>query len=301
MPLSALAATLAAWAVGRVVMTLLNHCDVTRAQAARGPSRLPLRFGRARLQSRLNRAGVGMTPAQFALASVSLMLGAGGSVGTVTSSPGLAIVTGLVVGGGPVVWHDRRSRALARSRLEAWPDGLRDLATNLRAPMSLHDALVELATSGPVLLRPVLDRYQLVAATLDPGAALEMIREELADPLSDRIIEILLVALEQGSSVIIDILLDLAASTSADLRLAADLETAQLETRVESWVAALLPFAVLGLLVSRSPEYRAFYATRAGTTVVLLGAGLIAVGLHLIARLGRPVDEERVLARGSER
>lgn len=292
-----LVAAFSAWAAARLVASLLG-LRTGSGSTARRPDPRPRRALRADVQAWLNRAGLGLSVERFVAASGLLAAGSGLMVWLVTSAPGLVVVAAVVAAGGPTAVHDRRARSWARARVDAWPDALRDLATNLRAPMSLHDALIELTISGPERLRPVFDRYQTVSATLDPAAALEMIREELADPVSDRIIEILLVALEQGSAVVVDILLDLAGSTGADLRLANDLDTAQLETRVEARVAAVLPFAVLGLLISRSPEYRAFYATGPGTMVIVAGGALVAVGLRLIARLGRGVTEERVLATG---
>ncbi|MCP5028947.1 MAG: hypothetical protein GY929_21955 [Actinomycetia bacterium] len=291
-----IAALFSGWASARLVAGLLG---TTTDPLLSCPPAHPRAAIRAGAQGWLNRAGLGLTVERFAAATGLLAAMSGLVIWLVTSAPGLALVGGAVAAGGPTAVHDRRSRSRARARVEAWPDALRDLATNLRAPMSLHDALIELTVSGPEELRPVFGRYQSVSVTLDPAAALEMAREELADPVSDRIIEILLVALEQGSAVVVDILLDLAESTGADLRLLTDLETAQLETRVEARVAAVLPFAVLALLIGRSPEYRAFYASRFGTLVILAGGVLVLVGLWLIARLGRSVPEERVLAQGS--
>ncbi len=292
-------ALFSAWAGARLVSSLLGFGrSGTRSAPTAGHH--PRRAVRARVQVWLNRAGLGLTVERFALASGLLAAASGLAVWVATAAPGLALVAGMIAAGGPAAVHDRRARSWTRAGVEAWPDALRDLATNLRAPMSLHDALIELTICGPERLRPVFGRYQAVSATLDPAAALEMIREDLADPVSDRIIEILLVALEQGSAVVVDILLDLAESTGADLRLLTDLETAQLETRVEARVAAVLPFAVLGLLIGRSPEYRAFYATGFGTMVIVAGGALVLVGLRIIARLGGTMAEERVLALGHQ-
>ncbi len=76
--------------------------------------------------------------------------------------------------------------------------------------MSVHAALVELGTSGPIALRPHFNRYAGLAATLGQRTSLQIVREELADPVSDRVIEIILVAFEQGPGVVIDVLGDLA-------------------------------------------------------------------------------------------
>ena len=201
----------------------------------------------------------------------------------------------------PRVVFARRRQVLVRARLSAWPDALRDLITHLRSSLSMHASLCELGRTGPPSLRPYFTRYAGLAGALDQRTALEVVREELADPLSDRAIEVLLVAFDQGSSVVIDILDDLAASSAEDLRLLDEIDTLQLETKLEARGAAVLPFAVLAVLCLFTPGYRSFYATSAGWVVVMLGALMSVGGLALISRLGRVPAEERILSVGTTR
>ncbi len=161
--------------------------------------------------------------------------------------------------------------------------------------MSLHAGLVELGRTGPVPLRSHFVRYRDLAAALDQRSALEAVRDELADPLSDRIIEVLLIALEQGSSIVVDILDDLARSATNDLQLIEEIETAQLETRIESVGATVLPFVVLAFLCATAPGYRDFYSSPAGWFVVAIGGVSSLVGLVVISRLSRIPGEDRIL------
>ena len=164
--------------------------------------------------------------------------------------------------------------------------------------MSVHASLCEIGQSGPVPLRPFFNRYAGLSATIDHRSALEVVREELADPLSDRVIEVILVAFEQGTAVVMDVLNDLAESTSADLRLTEQIRTSQLETKLESRGAAVLPFAVLALLCSSTVGYREFYSTPAGWVVVLFGGLMALGGMLAINRLGVIPSEHRILAGG---
>jgi tight adherence protein B len=265
-----------------------------------GPRRL--RPGRSRDRARrltwLHEAGAPVSPAQFVAAS---LCGAGAAFGIVWALTGvapLAVAAGALTGLWPRAHYARRRRRLARDRLAAWPDALRDLIGHLRTPLSVHASLVELGRTGPLPLRPSFARYAALSSALDHRKALEVVREELADPLSDRIIEVVLVAFDQGTGLVVDVLGDLAEATAADLRLHEEIETAQLETRLEAWGAAVLPFAVLALLCATSIEYRAFYRSPAGWLVVALGGTMCLVGLLAISRLGRVPGEERVLAGG---
>ncbi len=223
------------------------------------------------------------------------------AISLVWALTGVAVLGGIAgCAGGlvPVVVVEQRRAAITRDRRAAWPDALRDIATRLRSGASMHAALVDLARLGPEPLRPAFRRYERLANALDHRMALETVRAELAEPLADRIIEVLLVAFDQGGRVVIDILDDLAESAVADLRLMADIDTAQLETTIEARGAAVLPFVVLGLLCLGSPGYRAFYASAAGTVVVVLGLVMSLAGVVLISRLGRTAAEPRTVPHG---
>ncbi|MEZ5230249.1 MAG: type II secretion system F family protein [Acidimicrobiales bacterium] len=207
-------------------------------------------------------------------------------------------MVGLLGACAPIVVLDRRRVANRRVRRAAWPDALRDLATRLRSGASMHAALTELGRLGPAPLRPSFARYETLAAALDHRVALETIGNELADPLTDRIVEVLLVAFDQGSRVVVDVLEELAASTVRDLALTTDIETAQLETKLEARSAAVLPFVVLGLLCLGSEGYRNFYASGRGTLVIVFGFVMSLVGVVLVDRLGRIEVEPRILRAG---
>ena len=77
---------------------------------------------------------------------------------------------------------------------EAWPDGIRDILASVVAGRSVGQAVTTLAVSGPEPLRAAFARFPLLARMLGTVAALEVVKEELGDPTSDRIIEVLILA-----------------------------------------------------------------------------------------------------------
>lgn len=247
----------------------------------------------------LQQADADVTPVQFLGVSLGLGVAVGLVIGAAVGVPALGVVAGAVAMAFPRMVFARRRSALVQQRLAAWPDAIRDIITHLRASLSMHASLCEVGRSGPVPLRPYFNRYAGLSGALDQRAALEVVREDLADPMSDRVIEVLLVAFDQGSSVVIDILHDLAASSSEDLRLLDEIETLQLETKLEARGAAVLPFVVLAMLCVFTPGYRSFYATPAGWFVIGLGACMSLGGLLVIRHLGRVPTEERILAVGT--
>ncbi|MGH9011603.1 MAG: type II secretion system F family protein, partial [Acidimicrobiia bacterium] len=254
------------------------------------------------LRTWLDQAGATVAPAQFAAVSAGVALVAFVVVWGLSGAASVAVVPAVVTGALPRAWYARQRARILQQRQAAWPEALRDLVAHLEVPMSLHRSLTELGRSGPEPLRDTWRRYTTLTAALDARAALEAVREQLADPVSDRIFEVLLVAHEQGASVTLDALRDLATSTTADLRLAEQIQTAQLEQKIEARASIVLPFVVLVLLCSSSAPYREFYAAPGGWLIIAIGAAMSLAGTILIDRLGRLPVEERVFAgRGARR
>lgn len=243
----------------------------------------------------LDEAGADVSPLQFVVVSVLVAIVGGLAVWVVTSVAALGVAAGFAISAAPRAAFVRRARRQATERIGAWPDAIRDLVTHLRASMSLHAGLVELGRSGPLALRPHFVRYRDLASALDQRAALEAVRDQLGDPLSDRVVEVLLIAFDQGSSVVVDILEELARAATDDLHLVEEIETAQLETRIEAVGATVLPFVVLAFLCATAPGYRDFYSSPGGWFVIAVGGAMSMVGLVVISRLGRVPSEARVL------
>ena len=94
--------------------------------------------------------------------------------------------------------------------------------------------------------------------------ALEVIREELADPTSDRVIEVLILASERGGQIVKEILEDLVVATTKDLKVLDEIETEGLEMRINARAVLVLPWFVLVALTLRGGAFREFYASSAG-------------------------------------
>lgn len=244
----------------------------------------------------LAQAGLNITPAQFTLASVgvgvlSLMVLFGVSGVWVVALPPSVIISLL-----PRFYFSRvRTRRLSEVR-RTWPDGIRDVVGGVSSGMSVQRAVENLAASGPAPLREAFGRFPMLARTLGVVPALESIKEDLADPTSDRVIEVLMIAHERGGILIPDILRDLADTTSRDLAATEEEQTEALEQRINARVVFMLPWLVLVALTFRPGPFRTFYSSPAGIVVVAIGAILSLFGIALISRLSRPQEEPRVLA-----
>lgn len=242
--------------------------------------------------------GLDVTPLQF----WATVAGAGAvtflAVFALTGLIAVSLVPALVVATMPRAYYLRkRTQRLARVQ-EAWPDGLRDLLSSVRSGASLPSAIENLATFGPEPLREAFQGFDVYSRSLGVVAALEMVKDDLADPTADRIIEVLILAYERGGAVVPSILEDLAEATTRDLWTMEQIRTEALEQKINSRVVFVLPWIVLVAMTARSGAFRDFYSSPPGLLVVLAGGVMSLVGVAIASRLGAQPAEPRVFKGG---
>lgn len=243
----------------------------------------------------LTQAGVDLTPRQFWAASLGVGFVAFLLFLLITGIPAVAAAPAVGVIMLPRSYFGRR-RSLRLSEIQtAWPDGLRDLNASISSGMSLQRAVETLAEKGPEPLRLAFARFPLLARTVGVVPALEIVKEELADPTSDRVIEVIILAQERGGSIVPEILSDLAAATTRDLWTLEEIQTESLEQKINARIVFALPWLVLIALTASEGTFRQFYRSAPGTLVVIVGGALSLLGVWLVTKLGREPDEQRVL------
>jgi tight adherence protein B len=243
----------------------------------------------------LRQAGLRATPQQFIAVSLGIGVVVFAVLRLVLGTWAVAVVPSLFAVFGPYTFYAQRRRTRLREISVAWPDGLRDLAASLRVTNNLHRSLLMLASSGPPSLRRAFAGYRANAETLGQAATLELIRSQLADATSDRVLEVLILAVEEGIDRLSDLLTRLAADVAADIRLQEELKTSRLEPALNARVMAGAPWMLVAYLSLQDGPYRDFYRSGAGVVVIIAAVILTAVGLIWTQRLARDTDEPRVL------
>lgn len=281
----------AALAVGAFCVLLAGHL-VGRPVEWRTWRRAGTGGASARLW--LAQAGVPVSPTQFGFGSLGVGLVAFAATYFVTGTALVALVPALAAAMLPRAYFGRRRLARMRELQAAWPDGLRDIGASLAAGRSLGHALVTLAETGPPPLRAAFSRFPTLTRMLGPVAALEVVKAELADPTSDRVIEVLILAQERGGPIVARILDDLVVATTKDVKVLDEVESEGLEMKLNARAVLVMPWLVLVALTIRGGAFRDFYSSSAGLVVVLVGAALCALGAWWIGRLGRAHQEQRV-------
>jgi tight adherence protein B len=258
------------------------------------------RTGRESWEDRLRQSGAHVTVLQFVAGSVAAGLGTVVLVAALTGSPFVGIVPAIAVSALPAGYFSRRRARMLREVQAAWPDALRDILASIAAGRSLLQAVQSLGDHGPERLRETFGRVSGRARMTGLGPALEAAKEELADPVSDRVLEVLLLADETGGSIVRLVLADLVASITKDLEVAEQVETDGLEMRINARAVVALPWAVLVALTARRGPFRDFYQSGAGVATIAAGLFLSLVGFLLVTRLGRTPSEPRVLGASAE-
>ena len=244
----------------------------------------------------LQQAGVELTPTQFwalsALAGAAVFV----VVAAITRAPLVAIAPAAAAAAVPHVVCSHRRSVRLRAWQAAWPDALREVIAAVVAGRSLPHAVTALGEFGPDPLRAVFSDFPVLMRVFGFARALDQVKERLADATSDRVIEVLIVAHEQGGAIVRDVLEDLVVATTKDLKVLDEIDTEGLEMRINARAVLVLPWAVLVALTLRPGPFRDFYQSTAGVLVLLGAAVLSALGATWLGRLGRQPAEPRVFA-----
>ena len=191
-----------------------------------------------------------------------------------------------------VRWRARKRTAVLR---QLWPDVVDHLRSAIRAGLSLPEALIQLGDNGPLELRPVFRDFgsdYRAGGQFDPS--LTRLKDRLADPVADRIVEALRLTREVGGSDLGRLLGTLAEFLRESARTRSELEARQSWTVNAARLAVAAPWIVLVLLASR-PEAVAAYNTPTGAGVLLGGLAVSLVSYAVMLRIGALPEDARVL------
>ena len=237
-----------------------------------------------------------VAPRSLLMTCVASAVAAAFVVLVLTRTPPLALVLGALAGYLPVAVLGGRVRRRRREYAEVWPEAIDDLASAVRAGMSLPDAVAALADRGPTPLRPAFATFAIdyqVSGRF--GECLDRLKARLADPVGDRVVEGLRVAREVGGGELGRLLRNLSGYLRDDLRTRSELEARQSWAVNGARLAVAAPWIVL-LAMATQPEVITRYRSPAGALILVVAAILCVVAYRLMMRLGRLPVERRILS-----
>ncbi len=251
---------------------------------------------RSRLADLVTESGVPGASVSRLLAAVVICVGVTGFLALgISRSPVIALAFAVIAGISPISYLRWRRRQRADELRAVWPDVVDNLASGVRAGLSLPEALGQLATRGPEPLRAAFGRFsEDYRASGRFNECLDRLKDHLADPVGDRIVESLRLARDVGGSDLGRLLRTLSSFLREDARTRAELETRQAWTVNAARLAVGAPWVLLAMLSLR-PEAVDAYNSPAGFAVLAVGGVVCVVAYRMMLRIGRLPDEPRVL------
>jgi tight adherence protein B len=232
----------------------------------------------------------------FATLCLASGLMAGLVVQLVSRTPPVAAAFALMTGYLPVLIVSGRARRRQREFAEVWPEAVDNLASAVRAGMSLPEGLAALAVRGPEPLREAFAAFALdyqVSGRF--GECLDRLKDRLADPVGDRVVEGLRIAREVGGGELGRLLRNLSGYLRDDARTRSELESRQAWTINGARLAVAAPWIVL-LFMSLQSDVIRRYASPGGVVVLAIGGVACLVAYRAMMRIGRLPVERRLLS-----
>lgn len=244
----------------------------------------------------LIRAGLrDVSPRDFVIFSVGAGLVVGGAVQLLL---GWSVVSVLAAGVGlmaPIAYyvqrHDRRRAALQTALVEA----IGQLRDGIRTGLSVPEALVSLARSGPETLRPEFATLVREMGLVGFERALAAMRDRLADPVFDVVTASLVLNDRLGGRNVSQVLDRLAHATRAELRVQHELRAYQARTVLSARIIAAMPLLVLITIRQVNPGYLAPFNDWAGQLLLVGALMSVATGYAGMLWITRLPGERRVL------
>ena len=207
--------------------------------------------------------------------------------------PVLGFLAGAAVAAaGRVMVRSRISRRERRLR-QAWPGVVDHLRSAVRSGASVSEAVGIASSKVPLELRGAFSHF---SAQMDSGdrvdTALASLKDRIANPVADRIIESLRMAHEVGGHALPAVLDSLQSSVRADIAVREDALARQSWIRAASRLGAASPWLVI-LVLSGRPETISAYSSFTGSAILIAGAGLTVLAYRMMSRLGRLPEDAR--------
>ncbi|MCC7078252.1 MAG: hypothetical protein IT198_14110 [Acidimicrobiia bacterium] len=251
-----------------------------------------------RQQEWLTQAGYAWTPTRFWVACTVLAF-AGFAVAFVFTGGAAVAMPWALLGAAVLPWAFGIQRRKRANRFkEVWPDGVLNLLASLRSGDSPREAVIKLARTGPPLLRDAFHRYPDLQVT-HATEALEVIKAEIADATTDRVVEVLLLAMASGDRTLaVNFLEDLLDTLQDEIDEARKIEAANTEAKITAAFVVVFPPLMLAFVSTWNELYSEYWSTAAGVRTIVYLTIWILAGRWVLSRFQRTYLERRVLTGG---
>ena len=187
-----------------------------------------------------------------------------------------------------------QARKITINRAQAWPEVLDLLISSLQSGASISESLSNLATVGPQSIRKEFNKF---SKSLNGGEKFEVaindLKEEFADPITDQLFETLYFATKFGSKNTIKVLREISEYVSADLALRAEINTRFGWIKNSANLAALAPWLLFIILRSQE-NARIAYIQPTGQLLMIFGVIATLLAYLWMSRIAKLPKAKRL-------
>jgi tight adherence protein B len=187
-----------------------------------------------------------------------------------------------------------QARKITINRAQAWPEVLDLLISSLQSGASISESLSNLASVGPQSIRKEFDKF---SKSLNGGEKFEVaindLKEEFADPITDQLFETLYFATKFGSKNTIKVLREISEYVSADLALRAEINTRFGWIKNSANLAALAPW-ILFIILRTQENARIAYLQPTGQLLMIFGVIATLLAYLWMSRIAKLPKAKRL-------
>jgi len=225
-------------------------------------------------------------PVVFLVTVAVLAAGVGVMVVAIVPIPVLSVLSSaaMVLAGFAYLRQQREARF---HRLQqAWPGVIDHLRAGIRSGSDVTAAVMALPDTLPSEInRPVWEFRHNIRRGYDTDQALSELSSRLANPVGDRVCEVLRMAHEVGGTDLPTVLLQLQQSVRSDIAVREDARAAQSWIRSAALLALCAPWIVLLVIGTREQTLTA-YQSLEGTLILVVGAVVSVVAYRMMKSIG---------------
>jgi len=251
----------------------------------------------AKLQRLLTEAGhPRVSPSMFIVTASLVALSIGALVALLIPIPVLALFAVVAMGFAGMGYVRKQREARYRRLQQAWPGVIDHLRAGMRSGSDVTTAMMALPDTLPPDIRAGVSQFRVsINRGMDTDTALAELATRWANPVSDRICQVLRMAHEVGGTDVPGVLLQLQHSVRSDLAVREDARAAQSWIRSAALLALCEPWIVLAVIATREQTVGAYQSVE-GTVILVVGALVSTVAYRIMKSIGALPESERWIA-----
>lgn len=176
----------------------------------------------------------------------------------------------------------------------SWPEVIDHLTSGIQSGMSLTEALTELASRGPIVMRPAFIAFKRqIFEDGDFDRGIHVLSENFRSHAADQIFQALLISKSLGGSELLSILRTLGNFLRQDLALRNEIAVKQSWIKNSAHLSSAAPWLLL-LLLAMQPSTVTAFSTPTGAGILFLGLSMTVIAYLWMTHLSKLPSVPRV-------